>query len=107
MLNGPILIESLHYSMNSHKLLLSTHEALAHQQTTPRKDLIVIDDAAELQMQLAEYRAIQLSSDYVEALEPEAAEQEALNLLKTQIVTCVQAYAPQPGYHERIPLRSV
>jgi superfamily II DNA helicase RecQ/superfamily I DNA/RNA helicase/DNA polymerase III epsilon subunit-like protein len=93
-------------AINSHQVLLATHEALAHHEYPPRADLIVIDDVAELQMHLAEYSARQCSSDYIEALGLEPAEQEALNLLHAQIVACVQAYAPQPGFHERISLRS-
>ena len=94
-------------AINGHQVLLATHEALVHQEDVPRADLIVIDDVSELQMHLAEYSARQLSSDYIEALRLEPAEQEALSLLHTQISACVQAYAPQPRFRERISLRSV
>ena len=34
-------------------------------------------------------------------------EQEALVLLRTQITTCIKGYVPQPGFHERLALRSL
>jgi RecQ family ATP-dependent DNA helicase len=94
-------------AMDNYQILLATHEALVHQKYTPRANLIIIDDGAELQMHLAEYRAQHLSSDSVEALQLELAEREAMDQLKERFYACVQAYAPHPGYHERIPLRSV
>ncbi len=94
-------------AMKSRMLLLATHEALVHQIPLPNADLIIIDDAAELQMHLADYKAQRLSSDFLEALQLAPAEREALHLLKEQIAACVQAYAPQPRYHERISLHSV
>ncbi len=94
-------------AMKNRTHLLATHEALVHQVSLPSADLIVIDDAAELQMHLAEYKAQRLSSDFLEALQLAPAEQKALHLLKGQIAFCAKAYVPQPRYHERLPLHSV
>jgi superfamily II DNA helicase RecQ/superfamily I DNA/RNA helicase len=84
--------------------LFATHEALLHQPTQPKADLIVIDDFAELHMHLAEYVAQRIDSDHYSVASLSAAEQEAFDLLHRRIAAYVQSYAPQPRYHERIPL---
>ena len=94
-------------AIESHRIVLATHEALIHQERSPSADIIIIDDTAELQMHLAEYRARSLRSDVIDLVNLEAAEQEALAHLWQQIAACARAYAPQPGFHERLPLQSV
>lgn len=94
-------------AVRDHRMLLATHEAFVHQEQAVQAQLIVIDDIAELQMHLAEYRARKVSSEWIDALQVTPAEQDALTQLRTQIVACVQAYAPQPNFHERLPLRSL
>ena len=94
-------------AMTNHRVLLTTHEALLHQERPPTADLIVVDDADELQMHLGEYAAERIGSDRLHIHASNAQEHAALALLDRQIAACARAYLLQPGYHERLPLRSL
>ncbi len=94
-------------AIRDHRLLFAIHEAFVHQEQLIQAHLIIVDNVAELQMHLAEYCAIKVNSELVDALKVTPTEQDALMLLQTQIATCIQAYAPQTNFHERLPLRSL
>ena len=94
-------------AVRDHHLLFSTHEAFIHQEQSPQAQLIVVDDLAELQMHLASFGASKVDSEWLEALHFTSTEQEAFVLLRTQITTCIEGYIPQPGFHERLALRSL
>ena len=99
--------QALTAAIATHRVLMTTHEALLHLPTSPEADLLVIDDAEALQMHFAEYSSECIASDDLQARLLEKAERDALVLLTNQLADCAAFSGQQQAYHERIPLRSV
>jgi len=94
-------------AIETHPILLSTHEACLKQQLRVQADTIVIDDVVLLQMNLAEYGATELTSVQLKTCLRSPEERAILSHLEAHIQHSVREYLPEPGYHERLPLSSI
>jgi len=92
---------------DTHPIVLSTHAAFTRQQVPVQADTIVIDDVMYLQMNLAEFGAIELTRDQLKSRLRSPAERTVLLHLEAHIQQIARAYLPEPGYHERLPLSSL
>src|SRR5260370_24440026 len=85
-----------------HRVLLSTHNSLVHQQFQPGGDVIIVDDIDELQMHFTELVTERITSQQVRNWS-----MSAFNLLNDHISSFVQEYTSETWYHVRIPLQSM
>ncbi len=85
-----------------HRVLLSTHNSLVHQQFQPGGDVIIVDDIDELQMHFAELVTERITSQQVRNWS-----MPVFNLLDDQISSFVEEYTSETWYHVRIPLQSM
>jgi RecQ family ATP-dependent DNA helicase len=88
-------------------LLIATHKNLLawRPYTTVSADLIIVDDAEELQMNFAEYLADYIDNDHFFPTPLNALETVALQRLEEVIHTCAKRYISRSGTYERLPLQ--
>jgi len=92
-------------SIRTHTILLSTHEALLRQPAAPLAGTIVIEDAADLQMNLAEYSATVLESSQIRIWLRSTEEREVLSQFEAHLQDWASHHLPEAFYHERLPLK--
>ena len=84
----------------NHNVLLATHESFLRQPSQPRADLMIVDDADNLQMHFAEYLAERVTSEQVRSWSP-----QVFGLIDTQIARYVKENLTNPDLFERISLK--
>ncbi len=87
---------------NTSSLLLATHESFLHQKYQPEGDLIIVDDADELQMHFAEYLAERVTDEQLLSWSV-----DVYKLLATRIHAYVTEHISCSAFHERIPVHRI
>ncbi|MGB8345830.1 MAG: exonuclease domain-containing protein [Ktedonobacteraceae bacterium] len=93
---------ALQTAIENHRVLLATHENYLRQSFRPKGDIVIVDDADQLQMHFAEYLAERITSEQVRNWSP-----EAFMLLNTRIEQYANDYVSDLGLHGRVPLRQM
>jgi superfamily II DNA helicase RecQ/superfamily I DNA/RNA helicase/DNA polymerase III epsilon subunit-like protein len=104
---GCLARKAVQAALETHPLLVCTHEALLRQPVCPMAETVIIDDAADLQMNLAEYSAVVLRSSQVRTWLNSPSEQSALHHFEAYLLDLATLFLPNPVYHERFPLSSL
>lgn len=95
-----LTVSSTLYAIHENFIAMQAYASL-------KADLIIIDDADELQMHFAEYLTERVDSDFLATWQLNAAEIERIQGLQDAISTYARDYVSHPGHHERIPLRAL
>lgn len=86
----------------THNVLLATHECFIHQLSQHEADVIIIDDADNLQMHFAEYLAERLTSEQIYSYS-----EKLFHLLNKQVELYIKEHIRHPGPHMRVPLQNI
>jgi len=97
--NCPAML-AVQEAIENHRVILATHENYLRQPVQSKADMIIIDDADQLQMHFAEYLAGRITSEQVRNWSP-----EAFMLLNARIEQYANDYMSDLDLHGRIPLR--
>jgi superfamily II DNA helicase RecQ/superfamily I DNA/RNA helicase len=101
-------LEAVRQAAASAEIILAPHRALLHSPVAIAGDLLVLDDAAELQLQFAEHLARRVSSTDGELLaSQDPAVAESWTWIDARLRELVARLLTHPDDHERLPLHVV